>query len=281
MKKKILIPTDFSKNATNAITYTANLYKDKECEFYLLNTYDIKNPSRGELRNSNPEGLSFESEKVKSENGLSKTIEMIDFKDQNKKHHYHVISLQEDPLEAITAIVQKKDIELVVMGTKGSHNRTNRLFGSNTINIMENLRSCPVMGIPLDADNIQVKEIVFPTNYKTPFKRRELVHLVEIAQLHDANICVLYISDQETLKTEQEENKELLKDCFEGASHSFHQVGGKETTTGVQLFIESRNSDMIAFINSKHTFFGGIFSTPMVKELGLFSKVPILVLHDI
>jgi nucleotide-binding universal stress UspA family protein len=281
MKKKILIPTDFSNNATNAITYAANLYKDTECDFYLLNTYDINNPSRGELRNNNPQELSFESEKVKSENGLSKTIEMIDFKQQNRKHHYHVISLQEDPLEAITAIVEKKDIELVVMGTKGSHNRTNRLFGSNTINIMENLRSCPVMGIPLDADNMQVKEIVFPTNYKTPFKRRELVHLVEIAQLHDANICVLYISDQVALNTDQEEHQQLLNDCFSDASHSFHQVKADETTEGIQRFIESRDSDMIAFINSKHTFFGGIFSTPMVKELGLFSKIPILVLHDI
>ena len=37
--KKILVPTDFSDNATNAIRYAVYLYKDVECTFYLLHTY--------------------------------------------------------------------------------------------------------------------------------------------------------------------------------------------------------------------------------------------------
>ena len=37
--KKILLPTDFSDNARNAINYALSLYKDENCKFYLLNTY--------------------------------------------------------------------------------------------------------------------------------------------------------------------------------------------------------------------------------------------------
>ena len=37
--KKILLPTDFSSNAWNAITYALEFYKDEWCMFYLLNTY--------------------------------------------------------------------------------------------------------------------------------------------------------------------------------------------------------------------------------------------------
>lgn len=37
--KKIILPTDFSDNAYNAIRYAAQLFNDVETTFYLLHTY--------------------------------------------------------------------------------------------------------------------------------------------------------------------------------------------------------------------------------------------------
>jgi len=37
--KRILLPTDFSDNAYEAIAYAINMHKDVKCTFYLLNTY--------------------------------------------------------------------------------------------------------------------------------------------------------------------------------------------------------------------------------------------------
>lgn len=51
--------------------------------------------------------------------------------------------------------------------------------------------------------------------------------------------------------------------------------------SGISAFIESRESDMIAFVNKKHNFFGSMFSKPLVKEMGYHSKIPVLTLHDI
>ncbi|CAM1359852.1 hypothetical protein TSEDIMI_140017 [Tenacibaculum sediminilitoris] len=47
------------------------------------------------------------------------------------------------------------------------------------------------------------------------------------------------------------------------------------------MFYESRECDMVAFINKKHVFFDTIFSKPLVKEVGYMLKVPVLVLHDL
>lgn len=278
--KKILIPTDFSKNAWNAVTYAADIFKDHECTFYLLNAYKITVHSRSELTMTDPETLTFQKGKIKSEDGLAKLVEMLDSRDQNKKHSYFVISVLDDPISALRIIIEKKDIQLVVMGTKGSSNKGNKLLGSNTVNAMETLRSSPILGVPLDARVVDVKEIVFPTSFKTHYKRRELVHLVELAQLQGANICVVHVSNDQELKKGQQENKKLLEDCLEGASYSFHNLGGTDITSIVTTFVESRNSDIIAFINRKHSFFDNLFNTPMVKELGMFSKVPLLVMHD-
>ncbi|GAL75971.1 hypothetical protein JCM19275_195 [Nonlabens ulvanivorans] len=93
-------------------------------------------------------------------------------------------------------------------------------------------------------------------------------------------IFVLHVNDHPELTVEQQENKQLLEDCFEDASFSLHHIGGSDVNSSVKRFVESRGSDMVSFINRKHSFLDSIFSTPMVEELGMFSKVPLLVMHD-
>lgn len=280
MKKKILIPTDFSENAWNAIVYAAALFKETPCDFYVLHAYQSAVLSKQELINSQAESLTFQREKVKSENGLRDVMKMLGLRGSNEKHTYTVVSSQDYPLDAMKTLVAKRDIELVVMGTKGASNYKGTQLGSNTITVMEQLRTCPVLGIPLDAMMVGVKEIVFPTSFKTHYKRKELMHLVELAQMQQATICILHVNNSEALSKEQLENKKLLEECLEGATSSMHHISGSNVVAGVKHFVESRNSDMIAFINRRHSFFSNLFNTPMVQELGMFSKVPLLVMHD-
>lgn len=281
MKKKILIPTDFSKNAWNAVTYAADLYKDTECVFYLLNAYATTGYSLADLSVPEPGTLSYDSAETISANGLEKILGMLEFREGNSKHSYRTISEFNDPLEAIKNTIEKTDIDLVIMGTKGASNKNGVLFGSNTITAMEKVRNCPVIGVPLDTRVGAVREIVFPTSFKTHYKKRELIHLVELAKLQDATICIVHINENDELSNSQRDNKQLLEECIEGTNYSFHTLKGADPVTAVKLFVQSRDSDMVAFINKKHAFFGSVFTSPMVKELGMFSKVPLFVMHDI
>ncbi|RUA10297.1 MAG: hypothetical protein DSY83_18010 [Flavobacteriia bacterium] len=49
---------------------------------------------------------------------------------------------------------------------------------------------------------------------------------------------------------------------------------------GIEGFLESKEGDMVAFLNRKHTFLRTILSNPLVKEIGYDPKVPILELND-
>lgn len=280
MKKKILIPTDFSKNAWNAITYASDLFKEHECSFTLLNTFGSLGYNIADLMVPEPGTKSYDTAQETSDNGLEKVGTMLDFRGKNPKHSYEMISKFGDLLSVMEGIIEKKDIELVIMGTKGASNNRGALFGSNTILSMEKLRNCPTLGIPLDTRFVSVKEIVFPTSYKTHYKRRELQYLIDIALLQDATICVLHANPRDELSSSQEENKQLLTECLEQVNTDFHHLHTSDPLRAVQIFVESRKSDMIALINKKHAFFGSVFTKPMVKELGMFSKVPLLVMHD-
>ena len=281
MKKKILIPTDFSKNAWNAATYAADLFKDVTCTFYILNAYTVTGYSLGDLMVPEPGSDSYERAKKIAINGLDKIRDMLDFRAQNDKHTYETLCVYNDPLSAMREFIEKKDIDMVVMGTKGSTNSRGALFGSNTITAMEKLRNCPVIGVPLDTRFGILKEIVFPTSYKTHYKRKELIYLTELAQMHDAHICIVHVHHREELNADQKDNQQLLQECLDGTKHSFHHINGSDPRIGVQHFVESRGSDMVSFINKKHAFFGSVFTNPMVKELGMFSKVPLMILHDL
>lgn len=281
MKKKILLPTDFSGNAWNAMIYAIELYKNETCDFYVLNVFNAIGYAVESLMVPEPGEKLYEEAKEKSEKGLGKLLERLSFRDENPNHKFFMISQFNSMLEAIKDIVEKQDIEMIVMGTKGTTNANDLVYGSNTVLVMEKVRNCPVMAIPAEANYKEPEEIVFPTDYKTHFKRRELQYLVEIARITNATIRVLYVTNDDDLDEEQVNNKKLLEESLDGLQYTFHTLHNVDIKGGVSCFVESRESDMITFVNRKHGFFESIFSKPMVKTLGHQSKVPVLALHDL
>jgi len=281
MRHKILLPTDFSKNSIRAINYARELYKNDYCDFYILNVFSATGNILESLLNLEPGSELYETAKLHSENGLAKVFDMITMSDSyNPKHHFEVFSEFNNVVESIKQFVDKKDIEMIVMGTKGQTHSRATAFGSTAINIMEKVRNCPVLVVPHNAKIELPKEIVFPSNFRTHFKRRELIYLSEIAKKSDANIAILYINKEEKLDKDQKENKELLKEILEGVNYTFHTLSNHSIQSAVNIFVESRSSDMVAFINKKHAFFGSILSNPMVKEISFHLNVPILAMHD-
>lgn len=280
MRHKILLPTDFSKNAWLAIKYATRLYAADACDFYLLNVFSAPKNLMDSLFNMVEGDPSYETAKTASEKELTNIVDLLKLSaEENSDHTFTIISKFNDIVEAIKNVVEEKDIEIVIMGTKGASNRRDAIFGSAAIYTMEKVRNCPVLAIPENAPHTLPKEIVFPTSYKTHYKRRELQYLTSIAKKCNATIAVLHISDKELNKT-QKERQELLKEIFGDVSYSFHTLPVNSVNNAVNIFADSRDSDMIAFINKKHSFFGSVFTNPLIKEVTFF-KVPVLVLHDL
>jgi nucleotide-binding universal stress UspA family protein len=280
MEKRILVPTDFSKNALNAIRYALDLYQDQTCDFYFLNVYQVNGYSIDTFMVPEPDEKAFEAAKLESQNGFKKLMGMLHLHNNNPKHVYHTISTFNTLLHAIKTTIANNDIDMVIMGTKGMTSSNSVIFGTNTVDAMEKVTECPVMAVPENLRFTAPKEIVFPTDYKTNFKRKELNYLLEIALYHNAGIRVLHIEKEADLSHDQKSNKELLESILEGTKHSYHTLTDLKVQSGISAFIESRESDMIAFVNRKHNFFGSMLSRPLVKEMGYHSKIPVLTLHD-
>ncbi len=277
--KKILIPTDFSKNAWQALNYALTLYDKHFCEFFLLNAYEVSDTSlKSELIKVLSPGK-VDNLRVASEEGLVKWSEMLKLKN-NAYHRFRTIALEGNPIEVIQRFVDQNEIELIIIGSKGATRSRKVAFGTVALYVMESVRNCPSLVVPETVEMKKPKEIVFATGLKDDIRTEELGHLKEIAYIDNANIAVLHIAQDKEINEEQREQQRVIETQLRELNYSMHVLDHDSIVEGIRLFTESRNSDIITFFNSKHSFFGNVFVQPLVKQLNFHSKVPLLVLHN-
>jgi nucleotide-binding universal stress UspA family protein len=278
--KNILIPTDFSENAWKAIDYALNFFKGTPCNFYLLHVTKVMNYAGGETPII-PTSVTIENtllEQCKVD--LEKSLVKIKKKYHNTKHHFITIPSYDYFIDAIRNQVDEKEIDLIVMGTKGASGIKEVIIGSNTGDVITKVKSM-VLAVPDKTVYNSPKEIVFPTDFNTFYQTDILNSIAEFAALHDSTIRILHVAKKdEELRKFQKENKDYLNDYFADIKHSFHRVTNKKIETGVQCFVESREIDMIIMVAKNLNLFQQIIFKPTVEEISYHTNVPFLVIHE-
>lgn len=280
--RNILIPTDFSSNALNALSFALHLFKDDDCTFFLLNAFQLYYFTTDSLLVPEPGEPAYDEAKNESENGLSNLCGAMVNQACTKKHQFKTISSYNSVLNAVEEVMENNDIDLLIMGTRGDSNPEVKLYGSNAIAIMEKIKKCPILIIPEQASYLEKehKEIVLATNYKTTYKLSEICFLKDIMQKYHAAIRILYVKENKQISDKQLSNKKLLQEYLKDVEHTFHILNDVKVLPGIRSFIESRESSMLVLVDKKHSFLSSIFSKSILREIGYKPKVPILVLHD-
>lgn len=280
MPLPILIPIDFSKNAFNAIEYAMALLEHTNSNFYFLHVYYLPGYSKDNFFSPKPTNIDLQKRKEKAETRMMRFKSRMETYEKNNLHSFHYLNEFGSFYEVLQQKVIEHAIQLIVMGTQGQTDNKNVLLGSNAVNVMEKIRRCPTLAIPSNVKYKKPNEIVLPTSFRTDYKPKEIHLLQTIAQLTDAPIRILHVQNRRQMIESRRKNKELLDRYLEAANYTHHTLYNIDLKTAVQAFVQSRESEMIAFVNKKHNFFGSVFSNPLVKELGMHTNIPLLAMHD-
>jgi nucleotide-binding universal stress UspA family protein len=278
--KKIILPTDFSDTAINAIKYALKIFEHDFCRFYILNAYQQDIYESDALITI--ETLN-EVSKIANENSqknLKNTLKEIKTLLPNPKHNYVILSANNILVDEINEIVEERDIDIVVMGTRGKTNNKNLTFGSHTIQVLKYIK-CPVLVIPKNYNYKALKELVFSTDFLIPYQQRELQLLSELAKNNKTQIDVLYVSEMKKLSIREEKNKNLLKDFFKYNITSFITVGRENIEKTVSTYVKNHNTDILVMINRRHSFLENILFKDTINKIGLSIEIPFLVLQNI
>ncbi len=275
--KNILLPTDFSEHAFNAIWYGVQLFKDEKCTFYLLNTYT---PVLYDTDYSVFSTSSQDPDEIHRQNSLPdlrKTQTRIRKAFPNDNHIFKVISSSELLIEEVEQQVDKKEIDLIVMGTQGATGAKQVLVGTQTVKVI-NKAKCPVLAIPSFYKFKEPEKILFPTDLDVEYRQINLDSLKQISMLFTSRIYILNVLENGRPDEEQETKKEELARELQGISYEFHILEGKDLSKAIEDFQEEYAIDMLVMINNKHTFFENLLRSPLIKRIGFLTKIPFLVI---
>lgn len=276
----IITPTDFSGNAWNAISYGIELYKNRKCTFYLLHVDPIPAYSTSGTVAAASSEIANNSVLQNSKAKLEDLAHRLKNHPSSAEHKFVTIAQNDFFVDTIKREIETKDIDLIIMGTKGASGLKKVTMGSNTGDVITRIK-CPLLAVPENAQFNQPKEIAFPTDYHLGYDLKVLDTLIHMVKMNNAVLRVLHISKKgEELTEEQIKNKEFLHDYLKDTEHSFHSLTGTDLETAVQCFTESRNIDIIAMVAKNLNFFQRILFRPKVEQISYHTDIPFLVLHE-
>ncbi|MBL0682046.1 universal stress protein [Aquimarina mytili] len=278
--KNILIPTDFSENSWNAILYALSFFKKMRCNFYVLHVSPY-NEMIGRAPFHETKDTILENITHTDHEHMQLLLKKIQKLPLNPKHRFFTLNEYVFFIDAIRKQVEDKEIDFIVMGTKGASGLKEKTIGSNTGDVITKVK-CPVLVIPEKAKYTKPKEIAFPTDYNLLYKSRILNTITSVLSINSAALRILHIAKKEQELTDlQKKNKSFLDDYLEDdIEHSFHFLSNPNIEEAVQCFVESRNIDMITMIAKNLNFFQRILFHPIVEKISYHTDVPFLVLHE-
>ncbi|XCF07666.1 universal stress protein [Tamlana crocina] len=278
--KNILIPTDFSENSWNAIGYAIQLFKKSACNFYLLHV------SAGDaLKADDSFYVHYENTVVSTLNKPSQVLlkEMVAgiSKRFNKgpNHRFFTFSDSNNLIGSIREQVVKNNIDLIVMGTKGTSGVKGLAIGGNTGNVITKVK-CTTLVVPENAKYVPPKEVALPTDFSIVYSPDTLQSLTDILRGHQGKVNVLNVSkDTPILNEEQKQNKEFLRDYFMGQKHNFYFLAHKQIDCAVQQFVDFKDISLISVLAKNLNYLQRILFQPSIDKVNYYKNVPFLVLH--
>ncbi|GAA4272855.1 universal stress protein [Aquimarina gracilis] len=277
--KRILVPTDFSDNAYCALFYATRLFKDEACQFFILNTFDVDTSVLTSRINTSKGDLLYQKLSCESKDKLTETLHSIVRDTDDLDHSFETVSVSKKLPETINKTIKNKEIDLVVMGTKGASGLKEVFMGSNTVRVIQKVKGCPILAVPHEYDFKVPAEIAFATAFRRFYSKEELEPLVKIASFFNSNIRIMHIHEEEKLDEIQEHNFKKLKEHLEGLNYSVHWISKfNQKAEVIKKFIAEMNIDMLAMLRYRHSLIESITHEPVLKKIGFQASIPFLVI---
>ena len=109
--KKILLPTDFSETARNALEYALKFFKGESCTFYFLNIYTAGKYTTGDLWQASGEESVYDSLLLNKKIKLDVLIDQLEQEYQDKKYSFKGIADYDEFTDAINQVVELNKID--------------------------------------------------------------------------------------------------------------------------------------------------------------------------
>ena len=239
--KKILVPTDFSDQAENALKVAAQLAKKHHSQIYLLHIIELPVHLVDLMATpapSAPEAIFFMKE-------THKKFEELMAKDFLKGIEVFETVSFEDIREGVIDTCTKNMIDFIVMGSHGSSGFEEFFIGSNAEKIVRFAQQ-PVLVIKQECNIFDVGDVVYATNLDTE-EKPAIAAISNFAKQIDAKLNVVWINTASSFKSTQQAEEELktVLSGIEMGQPTLTIYNDTNVEKGILNFAESINAGLI------------------------------------
>ncbi len=268
--KKILIPTDFSLAADNALDHAIEIAAKFNSELYLVHVYHI-NKVDYDLNLPADE----QPYKKKVERKMNQTKRKIAEKIAQKGLSVHTVVDEDTIFSLFNRKVLKHNIDLIIMGSKGATGLEKIIFGSVAATSLE-MAKVPVLVVPPKHAYLPLEQIVLATD-RNEVSAQVLSPLQKLALKYEAKVTILNVKTDASEDPSQKSNINL-----EGVTTTYDEVPlSKSINESINDYAKTHQFDLICMIRREKGFFERVFRRSITKTQVYNSEIPLLVIPDV
>ena len=271
--KTIIVATDFSDAAENAINYAAEMALQLKARLILFHAYQI------------PVAVSempvvYDMEALIADN--KRQLDTIKERLQDAKGP--ALFLQTEVSEGsligcLKDICEDMEPYAVVMGSHGTTAAERFFFGSNTVYALKHLH-WPIIAVPANFAFAGIKKIAFASDLDKDLAKTALALLKNWVTDFMAGLHIVNFGKQEQFYENSVFASGALQRELKVLDPQFHFITGENTEDAITQFVLANQIDLLVVLHKTYGFFENIFHKSQTKQFALYSAIPLLVLHE-
>ena len=273
--KTILIATDFSPVAHNAMNYGVDLAKSIGHSVTIVHVYEV------------PVGFADGPMVLVSLDDLRSAAEKQLQQLKSDLHHVHGKDLKVyteailgNVVEELQKLAEKLDPFAIVLGATGLTGAQRVLFGSTALLAIRKL-TYPVIAVPDGrVFGHGIKKIGLACDFREVVDTTPTRFIQQFQKTFHAELHVLNVDYQNReFRYDTPEQSLMLHTLLEGANPIYHFIEDEEVEAAINRFAEENNLDLLITIPKKHRLLEAVFQRSSTKRILKEARVPVVGVH--
>ena len=268
---RILVPTDFSEQAENALKVAAMLARKHDAEIYLLHMMEIpmQQIDPGSSVSDVPEALFF----MKLAHKRFEDLMASDFLEGLTVHETVKADIT---FNEIKDACKEFNIDLIVMGSHGASGLKEMFVGSNAEKVVRT-SDVPVLVIKNYHASFNIRNFVFASDFKNDNKKT-YEQAARLAELLGSKIHLLLVNTANNFITTHE-SKTRINDFISGQAFKNYTINVLNDTSveqGILNFAAEIDADLIGISTHGRQGIAHFFNSSISEDLVNHAKRPVI-----
>jgi nucleotide-binding universal stress UspA family protein len=273
---RILLATDFSPTANNALLYSLDLAQALSAEVSILHACWGSSASSANYPSGYYEAVSSQEWKEQAEANMKQLEHDFLYAPQVKYQCHIRAGLAAD---IIQKVAKQEAVDLIVMGTRRAEG-INTWLGSVTIDTIRD-SLVPVLVVPENARFAPPQRFVLATSYTKVSDISGLSFLKWLVSFFRARLEILHIhSADKEYSTEQAHFRKALDHYLGELPHHFHTIEHPQVTEGIEQYLDTHATDLLVMLPQQHKFFEQLWHASQTKKMVFHTHIPLLTLRS-